>query len=285
MELLWYTATLPWSTVEWKSCGTLSHRLDAVGGRTPAVHCHTTWGKWAVELLRHIAALRGCRGRWISCGHSALLQFTSRFLRVDNGTPTVHWHTTLEQCVVELLQYAATLPGGSGPWNCYGTLPHWLGAVGNGTSSVDYRTAWGQGAVELLRHIAALRGCCGQWKSCSHSAVDNGTPTVHWRTTLEQCVAELLQETAMLLAGSGPWNCYGTLPHWLGAAGSGTPPAHCRTAWMLWAVEILRSQCLGAVDNGIPTGGQWTPTVHCTTFGHWAVGILWCTNTLPWGSG
>ena len=34
------------------SCNALPHRLGAVGSGTPAMHCLTTWGQWAVELLQ-----------------------------------------------------------------------------------------------------------------------------------------------------------------------------------------------------------------------------------------
>ena len=45
---------------------------------------------------------------------------------------------------MELLQYTAALPGGSGQWNSYSTLPHCLGAVGGGTPAMHWLSVWGQ---------------------------------------------------------------------------------------------------------------------------------------------
>ena len=44
------------------SCG-----QRAVGSGTPAMHCHTAWRPWAVELLLRTAALPGGSGQWNSC--------------------------------------------------------------------------------------------------------------------------------------------------------------------------------------------------------------------------
>ena len=35
----------------------LPHCLGAVGSATPAMHCLTAWGQWAVELLQCTASL------------------------------------------------------------------------------------------------------------------------------------------------------------------------------------------------------------------------------------
>ena len=43
---------------------------------------------------------------------------------------------------MDLLQYRAPLPGGSGQWTSCNTLPHCLGAVGSGPPSVHCLTAW-----------------------------------------------------------------------------------------------------------------------------------------------
>ena len=131
------------SVCQCNSCNTLPHRLGAVGSGTPATHCHTAWGQWAVQLLQRTALLHGGIG----------------------------------------LQCTAPLPGGSGQWNSCNSLPHCLGVVGNGTPATHCHTAWGQWAVELLQRTALLHGGSGQWNSCnalSHrlGAVGSGTPAM-----------------------------------------------------------------------------------------------------------
>ena len=44
--------TPPGGSGKWNSCNALPHRLGAVGSATPAMHCHTAWGQWAVELVQ-----------------------------------------------------------------------------------------------------------------------------------------------------------------------------------------------------------------------------------------
>ena len=48
------------------------------------------------------------------------------------------------QWAVDLLQYTASLPGGSGQWASRNTLPHCLWAVGSGPPAMHRLTAWGQ---------------------------------------------------------------------------------------------------------------------------------------------
>ena len=48
---------LPGGTGLWTSCNTLPHCLGAVGSGTPAIHCPTAWGQWAVDLLQYTASL------------------------------------------------------------------------------------------------------------------------------------------------------------------------------------------------------------------------------------
>ena len=88
VELLSCTATHPGGSGQCNSCNALPHCLEAVGsgtpamrrpiswryreacpggGRclnsgTPATHCHTAWGQWAVQLLQCIASLPGGSG-------------------------------------------------------------------------------------------------------------------------------------------------------------------------------------------------------------------------------
>ena len=86
----------PGGSGQWNSCHTLPHCLGAVGSGTPATHCLTAWGQWAVDPLQYTAALPG--GQW----------------------------------AVQLLQCTASLPGGSGQCNSCNALPHclvWCGVV------------------------------------------------------------------------------------------------------------------------------------------------------------
>ena len=78
VELLQRTASLPWGSGQWNSCHTLPHCpggsgqwnscnalphcLGAAGSGTPAMHCPTAWGQWAVQLLQYSAALPGGSG-------------------------------------------------------------------------------------------------------------------------------------------------------------------------------------------------------------------------------
>ena len=72
MELSQCTATLPvgsgqWNSCnaasqprgsgQWYSCNALPHCLWVVGSGTRAMHCHTAWGQWAVEVLQCTAPL------------------------------------------------------------------------------------------------------------------------------------------------------------------------------------------------------------------------------------
>ena len=64
---------------------------------------------------------------------------------------------------------------------------------------------------------------------------------------------DFLQYTASLPGGSGQWTSCKTLPHCLGAVGSGPPSMHSPTAWGQWAVDLL--QCTASLPGG---SGQWT---------------------------
>ena len=52
MELLQCTATPLGGIGQCNSCSTLPHCLGVVGKGTPTMHCHTAWGRWAVEFLQ-----------------------------------------------------------------------------------------------------------------------------------------------------------------------------------------------------------------------------------------
>ena len=74
----------------------------------------------------------------------------------------MHCVTARGQWAVDLLQYTASLPGGSGQWTSCNTLPHCLGAVGSGPPVIHCVTARGQWAVQLLQYTAPLLGGSGE---------------------------------------------------------------------------------------------------------------------------
>ena len=142
----------------------------------------------------------------------------------------MHRHTTSGQWAAELLQCTATLPEGSGQWNCCIVPPHSLGAVGSGIAATQCLTASG--------------------------VVGGGTAAMHCHSAWGQWAAEPLQRTSTLSAGSGQWDCYHAPPHCLWAVGSGTHVRHCHTA----RGGLL--QCIATLPGG---SGQGTPVMHCHT--------------------
>ena len=73
----------------------------------------------------------------------------------------MHCPTAWGHWAVQLLQYTAALPGGSGQRNSCTALPQCPGAVGSGTPATHCLTAWEQWAVQLLQCTASLPW--GQW--------------------------------------------------------------------------------------------------------------------------
>ena len=67
MELLQCTASLPGDSRQCNSCNALPHCLGAVGSATPAMHCPTAWGQWAVQLLQCTASVPWGSRQWNSC--------------------------------------------------------------------------------------------------------------------------------------------------------------------------------------------------------------------------
>ena len=93
---------------------------------------------------------------------------------VGSGNPAAH-----------LLQYIASLPGGSGQCNSFNALSQCLGAVGSGPPAIHYLTVWGQWQVDLHQYTAPLLGGSGQWTSCNTlpyclGAAGSATPGVVW---------------------------------------------------------------------------------------------------------
>ena len=83
VPLLQYTASLPGGSGKWSFCNALprrqravgtgtptmhfTHCLGATGSQSPAMHCPSAWGKWAVEILQCNALPLGGSGQWNSC--------------------------------------------------------------------------------------------------------------------------------------------------------------------------------------------------------------------------
>ena len=96
---------------------------------------------------------------------------------------------------MQLPQYTASMPGGSGQCYSCNALPYCLGAVGSGTSAT---------------HLPHCPGAAG-----------SATPTMHCLTAGGHWAVGLLRHTASLPAslpgGSGQWDSCNTLPHCEGA--------------------------------------------------------------------
>ena len=102
------------------------------------MHCHTTWGQWAVELLQCTTTLPGGGGQCNSC--NALPHYLGAVGSGNSAVPCLtawgQWAVQLPQCThyltawgqwaVALLQCTAPLPGGSGQWNSFVV---WCGVV------------------------------------------------------------------------------------------------------------------------------------------------------------
>ena len=217
LSFLQCTATLPRGQGHWNSCNALPHCLGAAGSATRAIHSHTAWGQWAVELLSSTASLplrgrcgvlsempeclptdtgklEGCVSKCAMCASVLLHSRTSAQLHLA-GTPPptpvpsqtgstrpttscVPRCTIIALCVVPrclLLCTAqhsmcpATLhlwAEGSGQWNSCNAMPHCLGAVRSGILAVHRLTALEQWAVQVLQYSASPPGGSGQWNSC-----------------------------------------------------------------------------------------------------------------------
>ena len=71
--------------------------MEAVGTATLAMHCHTAWGQWAVQLLGCNSTLPGGSGQWSSC--NALLH---RQGAVGSGSPAMQCLTAWQQWAVQV---------------------------------------------------------------------------------------------------------------------------------------------------------------------------------------
>ena len=156
------------------------------------------------------------------CGQGAVGSVTHRLGAVGNGNSASHCLTAWGRWAVQLLQSAASLPGGSGQCNSCNALPQCPGAVGSATPATHRLTAWGQWTAQLPQCTAALPGGSGQCNSCNAlphcpGAVGSGTPAMHCLTAWGQRTVQLLQCTVSLPRGSGRCNSCNARPHCLGA--------------------------------------------------------------------
>ena len=160
--------------------------------------------------------------------------------------------------------------------------------------------------------------CCRAWccaLHCTVCAVLHCTVCVVPSEPATHCLTvraeEVLQFSASSLPmGSQQWNSCNAPPHCLWAVGGGIPVMHCHT---VCAVDVGRDRAV-APEGGVPRGTQrtyalycfvfdsqlpvteescscahlrvTTPTMHChTACGQCALELLFCTATLPTGSG
>ena len=176
---------MPWGCGQCNPFNALPHCQGVVGTATPAMHYRTACGRWTVELPQCACPRAG--------GTGSLAQY---------------WG----QWAVERLQRTASLPGGSGQHYSCNAPPHRLNTVGGGNPAMHCLTAWGQWAVQLVHTQPRSLG-----------VVSSATPAMHCHTAWWWWAVQLLQYSASLPGGSGQCNSCNTLPHSLGAVGSGTP--------------------------------------------------------------
>ena len=160
-ELLQCTATRHGGKGQCNSCNALPHCLGVVGSATPAIHRLTAWGQWAVQLLQCTASLPAGSGQWNSCNVRAH-QLVGRGIlprrqglpkernscnalphglgAVGSASPAMHCLAAWGQWAVQLLQFTASLPGGSGHWTSCNAL-HCLRAMGSGTPAMRVPTS------------------------------------------------------------------------------------------------------------------------------------------------
>ena len=278
VQLLQYTASLPQGSGQWNSCNALPHCVVAVGSGTPAMcgppswgdgescpvggrcrqngtramHCLTTCGQWAVQLVQCTASVPGGSGQCNSC--NALPHCV---LAVRRGTPAMRAPPQLGGRGGlprrRSLHCIASLSVGSGQWGSCNAMPHCLGAKGSATPVMHCHIALGQWTGELVQCNSTLLGGNWQCNSCNTlpdclGAVGSATHAIHCHTSRWRWAVEFLQCAAPQLGGRGllhrrrslpkERNSCNALPHCLGAMGSASPTIHCHTAWGQWAVEL-----------------------------------------------
>ena len=119
--------------------------LGAVGSLTPAMHCLTALGQWAVQLLQCTASLPRGSGQCNSC--TTLPHCPGA---VGSATPAMHCLAAWGQWAVELLQCTASLPGGSGQRSVVGVSCRGCGDEEPGTPASGMGSP-AKGVVEVSR--------------------------------------------------------------------------------------------------------------------------------------
>ena len=260
-ELLQRGVTLLEGSGDCNRCNALPQCLGAVGGGNPVMHCLTALGQQEGEVLQCTATLSNSNGKHNSCNDCL---------------------TAWGQWAVQILQYTSTLPGGNGRCNSYDALPHRLGMVGSGNPAMRGATSYESGDT------CPRRGHC----------LTSGTRAMHYHTACGLRVVLLVQSTATRPRGNGQCIPCNIVPHCLGAVGSGTPTMRAPTSRGEGESCPGGSQCLiceTLAMRRLTASGQWahclkavgiaTGAMHCrSALGQWAVEILSCTASLPWGS-
>ena len=174
---------------------------------------------------------------------------------------------------MDLLQYTASLLGGSGQCNSCNTLPHCLGAVGSATPAI---------------HCLTALGGSGQWNSCNTlphclGAVGSGPHAIHRLTAWGQWAVDLLQYTAVGGAAFTHPPPLAPAPSRFGPDfpcrqtvlfGGLCCPFHCRQS--CWSGGLCCAYCCYQVWCGVVwCGVVWCAVVWCGVV--WC-GVVWCAE-------
>ena len=191
-----------------------------MGSGAAAIHRHTAWGQWAVELPQITASLPCSSGQGNSCGTPPHCLGA-----LGTRTPLLHHCTAWGQWAVELPKYTAELPSVSGPLDVYCTLPHCLGAVGSGTPASHRLTAWGS----------------GHWNSCVvWSLLCVGVHGVLGTLALICCERVVCCVVSVVhVCARRPWLVGSRLPCVLAVrCGLHCAPSVCCAVWWLWCLGV-----------------------------------------------
>ena len=164
MELFQHSAGLCRARGQWNSCGTLRYCFAAVGGESPAIHCHIACGQWAAELMQCTTTLaRGVRRResYKQCG-GVLQEFGHPLppgsVALFCKSPVAQSPQAVWRCVPKLLVPNTPRQGGSMLEALHCPSPNVVvycrGVKGRETRATQCGTISGQSAVELIQHTS-----------------------------------------------------------------------------------------------------------------------------------
>ena len=224
LEHLQRTTSLPGGIGHWNSCNTLTHRLGAVGSRTPPIRCPNKWRdaesypradrclKSGTPAMHSLSAWRHWAVELLPCPPHCLGA-------LGIATPTIQC-LTAPRWVLELLQRTASLPRGNVQCNLCNALPHRLGALGSGFPAMRGPTSRRDGKT-----------CIGG----SH-CLNGGPPAMYCHNASGQWAAQFFHpKKRQCLTAQGQWVVellqYTGSPPGGGGVGSGTPATHYFTAW------------------------------------------------------